>query len=394
MRIGRILRPGGVFAAYDYDWPPMVHWEANQAFAVFMDGIRALRTKHGIHSEEEQWGKDQHADRISRSRVFRHVSEISWEPRDRSGKTPEIGDELEFRIIKMTPQERKIGLSLKAMQPAPPPRPAAPRPDPAAGNDLSRSRRSSECPLSSRTRRRRARAAWRWAGLPACASGSRLRRGANLDVVSFCSAFATAASWATAGSPARSSSGPAGDGRDHPSRATPSRRARGAGSGHFLRRHGLLRIARLDDQRRTRRGVLRAVLQQPLLSSLAADRGLADLGPRVSGLPRPQGDVERARLDLAARRARPPGRSGAATAPGSSPSRHAVETSRCEDFFQEVTAPPGRANLALLVPATWKASSAAPTTAAIDVVFSVFRTGCFAGPAARCTRRPTSSIAR
>ena len=75
--IGRILRPGGVFAAYDYDWPPMVHWEANQAFAVFMDGIRALRTKHGIQSEEEQWGKDQHADRIYRSGVFRHVSEIS-----------------------------------------------------------------------------------------------------------------------------------------------------------------------------------------------------------------------------------------------------------------------------------------------------------------------------
>src|SRR5258705_15246 len=75
--IGRILRPGGVFAAYDYDWPPMVHWEANQAFAVFMDGIRALRTKHGLQSEEEQWGKDQHTARIYRSGVFRHVSEMS-----------------------------------------------------------------------------------------------------------------------------------------------------------------------------------------------------------------------------------------------------------------------------------------------------------------------------
>ena len=59
-----------------------------------------------------------------------HVSEISWEPAERRAKTPEIGDELEFKIIKMTPQERKIGLSLKAMQPAPPPRPAAPRPAP------------------------------------------------------------------------------------------------------------------------------------------------------------------------------------------------------------------------------------------------------------------------
>ena len=73
----RILRPGGVFAAYDYDWPPMVHWEANRAFAAFMDGVRTLRKKHGIESEQEQWGKDEHVGRMRRSGLFRHVSEIS-----------------------------------------------------------------------------------------------------------------------------------------------------------------------------------------------------------------------------------------------------------------------------------------------------------------------------
>jgi SAM-dependent methyltransferase len=75
--IGRILRPGGVFAAYDYDWPPMIHWEVNRAFAAFMDGIRALRTRHGIQSEQQQWGKDEHVERMCRSGLFRHVSEIS-----------------------------------------------------------------------------------------------------------------------------------------------------------------------------------------------------------------------------------------------------------------------------------------------------------------------------
>ena len=75
--IGRILRVGGVFAAYDYDWPPMVHWEANRAFAAFMDGVRTLRKKHGIESEQEQWGKDEHVGRMRRSGLFRHVSEIS-----------------------------------------------------------------------------------------------------------------------------------------------------------------------------------------------------------------------------------------------------------------------------------------------------------------------------
>ncbi len=75
--IGRILRVGGVFAAYDYDWPPMVHWEANRVFAAFTDGVRALRKKHGIESEQEQWGKDGHVERIQRSGLFRHVAQIS-----------------------------------------------------------------------------------------------------------------------------------------------------------------------------------------------------------------------------------------------------------------------------------------------------------------------------
>jgi SAM-dependent methyltransferase len=75
--IGRILRPGGVFAAYDYDWPPMVHWEANRAFGAFMDRVRALRKEHGIESEQEQWGKDEHITRMRRSGTFRHVSETA-----------------------------------------------------------------------------------------------------------------------------------------------------------------------------------------------------------------------------------------------------------------------------------------------------------------------------
>ena len=75
--IGRILRDGGVFAAYDYDWPPIVHWDANRAFDAFMDGVRALRMKHGIRREQEQWEKDEHIERMHRSGLFRHVTELS-----------------------------------------------------------------------------------------------------------------------------------------------------------------------------------------------------------------------------------------------------------------------------------------------------------------------------
>ena len=33
--IARILRPGGVFAAYDCDWPPTVNWAIEQAYQTF-----------------------------------------------------------------------------------------------------------------------------------------------------------------------------------------------------------------------------------------------------------------------------------------------------------------------------------------------------------------------
>ena len=45
-----------------------------------------------------------------------HVSEISSEPVDKKALPLEVGQELLFRIIKMSPGERKIGLSLKALR--------------------------------------------------------------------------------------------------------------------------------------------------------------------------------------------------------------------------------------------------------------------------------------
>jgi small subunit ribosomal protein S1 len=53
-----------------------------------------------------------------------HISEISAAPVDRRAIPLEIGEEHEFRILKLNPEEKKIGLSLKAMtEAAPPPEP-------------------------------------------------------------------------------------------------------------------------------------------------------------------------------------------------------------------------------------------------------------------------------
>ena len=50
----RILRPGGVFAAYDYDWPPVVHWEVEAAFEEMIQRLGLRRALRGLR-------KDMHA---------------------------------------------------------------------------------------------------------------------------------------------------------------------------------------------------------------------------------------------------------------------------------------------------------------------------------------------
>jgi len=75
--IARILRPGGVFAAYDHDWPPVVHPEAEQAFFEFMDRIGALRKQHGIRSTMQQWDKERHLARLEACGHFSYVRELA-----------------------------------------------------------------------------------------------------------------------------------------------------------------------------------------------------------------------------------------------------------------------------------------------------------------------------
>jgi SAM-dependent methyltransferase len=73
--VERILRPGGIFAAYDYDWPPVVDRDAEEAFSVFMDRVLALRRHHGIGSDQQRWRKEEHIARFER-RGFRDIREL------------------------------------------------------------------------------------------------------------------------------------------------------------------------------------------------------------------------------------------------------------------------------------------------------------------------------
>jgi SAM-dependent methyltransferase len=69
----RILRPGGVFAAYDYDWPPIVHWEVEAAFA---EMLRLAWVEKSPRRGAMRYAKEDHLDRINASGHFRYAREI------------------------------------------------------------------------------------------------------------------------------------------------------------------------------------------------------------------------------------------------------------------------------------------------------------------------------
>ncbi len=70
----RVLRPGGVFAAYDYDWPPVVQWEVEQAFRELSDAVGRGRIEHG--NPRPRYGKEEHLARIRTSGLFRFAREV------------------------------------------------------------------------------------------------------------------------------------------------------------------------------------------------------------------------------------------------------------------------------------------------------------------------------
>jgi SAM-dependent methyltransferase len=46
--IARLLRPGGVLAAYDCDWPPAVNWQVDAAYTAYEEQRLALEIGRGL----------------------------------------------------------------------------------------------------------------------------------------------------------------------------------------------------------------------------------------------------------------------------------------------------------------------------------------------------------
>ncbi|MEK4510713.1 class I SAM-dependent methyltransferase [Paenibacillus sp. FSL K6-2524] len=93
--INRILKKNGVFAVYDCDWPPTLHWtlEAEylnliqKADAVIQQNVDTFDLVH-------KWNKDGHLDNFRASGIFRFTKEIV------------------FHNIEICSAERYVGLAL------------------------------------------------------------------------------------------------------------------------------------------------------------------------------------------------------------------------------------------------------------------------------------------
>ncbi len=72
----RLLRAGGVFAAYDYDVPPLVRPEVDAAFSALFAARRAARARLEQEAGAVTWPKEEHLERIRESRRFRFSREL------------------------------------------------------------------------------------------------------------------------------------------------------------------------------------------------------------------------------------------------------------------------------------------------------------------------------
>ena len=108
----RILRPGGLFAAYDYDWPPVVHWEVEAAFEEMLRRGRVGRRPDG---DRMRYSKDGHLDRIKASGHFRYAREIVLQSHERGTAGRIVGMALSLGPLTVQLQngttEEEIGLA-------------------------------------------------------------------------------------------------------------------------------------------------------------------------------------------------------------------------------------------------------------------------------------------
>jgi SAM-dependent methyltransferase len=78
--VARILRPGGVFAAYQYEALQTPPWEPEVAFGEVRSRVSAISRELGVREERHRWPLA--VERFEESRQFRHCRELHLHSRE------------------------------------------------------------------------------------------------------------------------------------------------------------------------------------------------------------------------------------------------------------------------------------------------------------------------
>lgn len=89
---GRVLRPGGIFAAYDCDWPPVLEPGIETKYHELIDQAEAV-IQHTVRDGDRafKWDKAQHLNRIKSSGEFRFAREIVFHNMERCDAERYVG---------------------------------------------------------------------------------------------------------------------------------------------------------------------------------------------------------------------------------------------------------------------------------------------------------------
>ncbi len=113
--VRRIVRPGGIFAAFDYDWPPATgRWEADAAFTECTKQVDARIKELGLATSVKRWEKNQHLARMQASGCFRYTRELVVHHLDQGNAERLIGILLSqgsvMTLLKHGVSEKEAGL--------------------------------------------------------------------------------------------------------------------------------------------------------------------------------------------------------------------------------------------------------------------------------------------
>jgi len=90
--VARVLGPGGVFAAYDCDWPPSCCLETDVAYEKLLQCAEASIRRHVPEREQaRKWPKEHHLDQIRASGLFSFAKEVVFHVETRLGADAFVG---------------------------------------------------------------------------------------------------------------------------------------------------------------------------------------------------------------------------------------------------------------------------------------------------------------